>query len=607
MSKSSIAIFHLIKNPFHIAGLALFAFLGLLWGCANPILPEGGPVDRIPPKLDTLRSTPNFQTHFKKQTIVLAFDEWVELKDVFNQVVISPPLVNRPEIVRRKKTVQVIFDEKEELRDSATYVVNFGDAIRDLTESNPARIVFVFSTGDFIDSLSVEGSIADAWTGEPVENVLFMLYENLADSVVRKDRPFYFARTDKAGRFRVDNVKAGTFKAFALLDQNLNYRFDSDAEQIGFPDSMLLLRNRLPAAEENAMPSDSLSSDSLGIPAGLLPPLRPPAPKINLRIFLEEKPLFLRSKDASRYGMVKLAFNREPYDAGVSFDSIGQSVFLENDRDSIRIWYRSELDTSWNIYVQRDTFVDTVLVKSGLRTNFLKTTQLTAKAQAPGPPLRLPPGRPLSISFSHPLTGFNPEAILLLEDTLKTAVQAQMRIDSLNPRNLLIDFPWKGAVEYEAHLLPGGATDIFGLTSADSTVYKFVGADKKDFGALALRVRNLSPDTAYVIRLLEKENPLYTFQTVAADSFQTTLKNIAPITYTVEIIEDLDGNGRWTTGNYKLHRQPERVYRKVLEQLRANWEMEAEIDVGLLRAADSATGANRKPLNPSGGIEPGGR
>ena len=574
----------------------LFAFACLLVSCANPIPPEGGPRDQTPPKLDSLASTRNFQTRFQKQTIVLAFDEWVELKDAFNQVVISPPLEHRPEIVRKKKTIQVKFDEREILRDSATYVVNFGEAIRDLTEGNVAPIVFVFSTGDYIDSLSVEGKVVDAYTAKPVENVLFMLYENRADSVVRKDRPFYFARTNKEGAFKVSNVKSGKFKAFALLDQNLNYRFDNDAEKIAFLDSALIMRDEvveipdslaLDSLAQDSVAVDSISQDSTVLDTSLavadtiisLSQLLPQA--LTMKLFEEEKPLFLRSKDVNTYGLVKLTFNREPYDARVTFDSVGQAVFFETEKDTIRLWYELETDTDWNVYVQRDTSVDTVAVKTGLKENFLSTASLKASLKPGGPPVKQAPGTPFSVMFNHPLAAFDPGSIKVLEDSVKTEVRPAVRIDSVEKRKLLIDFPWKDGRPYEIRLLPGAGTDLFGLVNADSTSRNFIAGAVKDFGTLTLIVKNLRPDTAYVIRLLDKNDaPLRTYPVSGSDSFQTTLNFFPPGAYTLEVIEDLDRNGRWTTGNYDLHRQPERVQRKVLEELRANWELESEIDAG---------------------------
>ncbi|MCC6724415.1 MAG: Ig-like domain-containing protein [Saprospiraceae bacterium] len=570
--------------------------LGLtLFGCANIVAPVGGPKDETPPKLDSLRSTRNYQTRFQKQDIVLAFDEWVELRDVFTQVVISPPMAKRPEIVRRKKTIQVIFDKDEVLRDSATYVINFGQAIRDITEGNVNPVVFVFSTGDYIDSLSVEGTIVDAWTEKPMDKTLFMLYENSADSVVRTERPFYFGLTNKEGKFKVSNIKSGSFKAVALGDLNLNYTFDSESEQIGFLDSLLALSGQLELApQQDSLSLDSLQKDSLQIDSlgkdslaldtlqkkPVLRPAKPPTPVVNLRLFAQEKPLFLRSKDASKYGRVTLGFNQLPRAAKVSFDSVGQVVFLENEKDSVRLWYHHPVqDTTWRIFIERDTSVDTVLVKSGLREGFLAAAKLTTASKLTGQPLKLAPEQPLTMQFNQPLASINPANIKLLEDTSKTVVQPRLRIDSLARRNLQVEHPWKEGVPYQLQLLPGALTDIFGLSNTDTILQKANASLRKDFGSLTLKSIGLDSSKAYAVQLLDKPDapPIKVWTVANAPSFEVKLPLMPPGTYTVELIEDTDRNGRWTTGSYDLHRQPERFVRKKLEELRANWELEAEV------------------------------
>ena len=216
-----------MKQHWLVISLALIALSSLLFRCANPLPPDGGPKDERPPQVVQEKSSQNFQTNYTKKPIEIAFDEWVEIRDPFNQIIVSPPLRYPYEIYIKKRSVIFEFDEREELRDSATYTINFGEAIQDFTEGNPAdQLRFVFSTGPYIDSLSVRGKIVDARTYEPVEGAVFMLYENTADSVVRTERPFYFARTNDRGLFTIENVKAGTFNGFALLDNNLNYRFD---------------------------------------------------------------------------------------------------------------------------------------------------------------------------------------------------------------------------------------------------------------------------------------------------------------------------------------------------------------------------------------------
>ena len=560
----------------HISWKLLLLAAIIFSACANPIPPEGGPRDTTPPGLDSLNSTRNYQTRFVKQTIVLAFDEWVELRDAFTQIVISPPLEHRPQIVRKKKTIQVSFDEREVLRDSATYVINFGQAIRDLTEGNVAPIVFVFSTGDYIDSLSVPGTIADAYTGKAEENVLFMLYENLSDSVVYKDRPFYFARTDKEGRFNVTNVKGGSFKAFALFDQNLNYRFDSDVEKIAFLDSILLVQGSSPA------PGDSLPAGPPALPLSdsAAAVAYPGTPALALRLFEEEKPLFLQTNETGTYGTIKLIFSREPYDAVVYFDSIGQEVYQEMDKDTIRLWYSAEPDTTdWKVYVRRDTFVDTVLVSAGLKASFPGTTTLELAPAAPPGANRQAPGSPYALTFNHPLAALDSLRIKVFEDSSRLEVKPKLYLDTVERRRLLVDYPWKEGKSYEVSIAAGAVTDIFGLVNADSLGRSFTTSLAKDFGTLTLKVSNLDTGKAYLLRLLDKNGGLVqAFRPDGVNTFQQTLKFLMPGLYELEVIEDLDRNGRWTTGSYHLRRQPERVQRKALEELRANWEMESAID-----------------------------
>ncbi len=217
----------LIKSSFLIRAFLLFMPFLFIQSCANIVAPTGGAKDEVPPKVIEEKSTPNFQTNFKKQRIALTFDEWIKLEDVFSQVVVSPPLEEQPQVTQDGKKVIFEFGKKEILRENATYTINFGAAVKDLSEGNVAKnLRFVFSTGAIIDSLTVRGRVVDAQTGLPTEGVVLMLYDNFADSVVRKIKPFYFGRTDKNGEAIIDNVREGKFKVFALLDKDLNYLYN---------------------------------------------------------------------------------------------------------------------------------------------------------------------------------------------------------------------------------------------------------------------------------------------------------------------------------------------------------------------------------------------
>ncbi|MEM1123214.1 MAG: Ig-like domain-containing protein, partial [Bacteroidota bacterium] len=263
--------------------------------CAQQQQLTGGPRDTFPPNLIKELSTSNFQTNFEKQDISLVFDEYIELRDVIKQVVISPPLEYIPKVERAKgfKTVKFEFPEEEVLKEGVTYAINFGESVKDLTEGNEVEnLQFLFSTGEYIDSLKMSGEIVDVLTGKPVKDVLFMLYENFADTVVRTEKPYYFGKTDKDGKFTINYLKAGAYKGFALEDQDLNYLFNVPKERIGFTlDSIII--------------NDSTETT------------------VQIELFEEYTPLGKPKIDAKTYGLVKLGFRRAPYDANLEYDVVG--------------------------------------------------------------------------------------------------------------------------------------------------------------------------------------------------------------------------------------------------------------------------------------------
>ncbi len=517
--------------------------------CANPLAPEGGLEDIDPPKLVAEESTPNFQTRFEKQAIALTFDEWVEVQDVFNQVVVSPPLEYKFEVSLKRKTVRFNFDEREQLRPEATYTINFGESVRDLNERNPAQnLRFVFSTGDFIDSLSVTGLIVDAQTAKPVEGALFMLYDNLSDTVVRTELPFYFARTGKDGRFRIENVKAGLFKGFALKDANLNYRFDQALEPIGFPDSFLVV-------------NDSIQ------------------PELLVKLFTEEQPLRLQDSDDSRYGLLRLAFSKEPHALELSHQDVGQqNVIYEIRPDTTKVWYGLPKEESWKLYMKQDTaFRDTLQVRARNRQAFLEDARLNFRPRGPQV-ITFNPSRPIEFTFNHPILNFDTSLIRFYEDTARTLVQPQLRIDTNGQRLLAISYPWKEGLPYEMELMPGAFTDIYGLQN-DTIIQKYKAELRKNFGNLSLSIDSLSADTSYIVELLGKgDEVVERFRVQGLTTYQRNFNALLPGNYSVRIITDWNGNGRWDSGNYGLRLQPEPISQKPLDQqLRASWDLESTV------------------------------
>jgi hypothetical protein len=558
----------LLKKVVRIIFLA--AMSSSLWYCANVIAPKGGPKDETPPQLISEESTPNMKTNFTKQDITFVFEEWVELNDVFNQIVISPPIEKKDYEVKIKgKSIIFSFTESAELRENATYTINFGEAIRDITEKNPVEnLRYVFSTGGYIDSLIVRGNIIDAKTSAPVEGAFFMLYENLADSVVQTINPFYFGRTDESGNFIIENVRGGTFKGFAIKRTDQNYKYDNPAEMIGFPDNFIVVGD-----------TTGIVPDSTGR-MNIKPTIVP-----TIRLFQEQIPLYVSDVDSSQYGYLNLTFNDAPNQVDLSYEGL---VTVDNtpprtltEKDSIHIWFEQANSERWQLLVRKDSLLnDTIQVKVRDKQNYLDNGLLNfipARSTKQG---KINPANPLKIGFSQPITSFDTTFINLLEDTTLQKIQPVFSIDSLTGRNLLIAHQWKESLPYALEILPGGVTDLFGLRNRDTIEMKYSADRVKAFGNIKIKINGLKDSLAYLGELLDKtETVIRSFEISGTETFELSVNSLTPGNYKIKIIIDLNNNGIWDTGSYDAKRQAEPIFEKPLDQLRANWDVEVKIDM----------------------------
>ncbi len=520
-----------------------------LWQCANPISPTGGPRDEQPPRIDSTRSTPNMQTNFRPQEIELTFDEWVKLEQANQQVVISPP-VQGYEVSLKGKTVTVDLGDEDTLRTNVTYVIQFGEAVKDLTESNPAEdLRFVFSTGPYIDSLELSGQVLDAYTAEPVPQTLVMLYDNLADTVFRTTKPFYFGRTNEEGQFRISNLRPGQYKLTALEDADANYRFNQVAERIAFQ------------AEPITISPDTSA-------------------RISLRLFREELPLQVQEVDSSRWGLLKLTFNRPPTE---ELNLLTEETYLPTGRaDSLILWH--QVASRWPLIITADTTLRDTLTVPAAPASRATAQEAIATFNIPGEsPLKHSPAKPLRIGFSRPITAVDTSLVSLLQDTLPDRLPIRWEIDSTDQRILSVRRGLKENANYRLEFLPGAVTDYWGIASTDTLQRRWTTVDIKNFGNLQIRYTNADTSIQYHIRLLVKgQEPVATFNYEGQGSYSDEVKSLAPGDYQLEIIEDLNRNDRWDAGKYDTKRQPERVFIRTLETLRANWDLEVDVDLGTL-------------------------
>ncbi|HSN07985.1 MAG TPA: Ig-like domain-containing domain [Hanamia sp.] len=258
-----------IYNSIIILAAALFCyFLSVIGsGCAQIGMPTGGPRDTIPPVL--LNATPPNKTiHFTGNKIVLTFDEYVHLQDLQKNLLVAPEPKIIPNVNSKLKTVTIKI--RDTLQPNTTYSFQFGNTIQDINENNPLHdFTYVFSTGSYIDSLTFNGSVILAETGKPDSTLIAMLYKNLDDSAVYKEKPRYVARLDSSGNFHFKNLAGGTYHLYALKDLSGQKMYNNPSQLFAFADSAIHI-----SGEVNPVKLYAYSQEEY-----VKPPSKPAAPE----------------------------------------------------------------------------------------------------------------------------------------------------------------------------------------------------------------------------------------------------------------------------------------------------------------------------------------
>ena len=531
-----------------------------LQSCATPTAPTGGPRDSLGPILIAEETTPNFQTNFRPEEIVLTFDEWVEL-DRQQPILISPPLDlgpdNQPTLRRRSLVIPL---EGVELRDSVTYVVNVGAAIKDLNEGNPTEnLRFVFATGPVLDTSTVSGNIVTDYSGEPIEDATFTLYGNLADSAYTTENPTYFAQTDELGNFTVYNVKPGVYRAVALQRNPgaTNYFFDlagfAPPQAAGYLDSLVVI-----GGGENAVGTVRLSP--------ILKPVR------------------VNAIDTSLNGQIRLTMNQP---AAVIDASFSGNYLRRDVKDTLTLFYRSP--TADTVFLTRSgTSADTVVVTdrpgAGNRPFFIQS----------GSGNNLLPGGQVEINFDRPLDRIDTSLVVLARDTLPRTSDYTVALDSADAGVFRLTTQLVSGSRYKLSLLPGALTDWVGNQNQDTLNRAFRVGDPEDFGTLTLNIENLLPTEKYILQLVKDDEVMVaTFRYIEERfDYRAVYPGLAPGTYRVELLYDSNENRRFDSGDFLFGLQPEEVRRYEIEPLRANWEVEQTIvvdfdDPGTLEVEDN--------------------
>lgn len=545
----------LMASSRHLLACVLIAIALWLYSCASQGSVYGGPRDETPPQVLVDKSSTNYQIRYSEREIILYFDEFVVVKNALKEIVVSPPLVYLPQIEHKGKRVTFRFNEQEDLKPNVTYSINFGKAIRDFNEGNELEnYVHVFSTGDYIDSLSIRGTVVDGSDGKPVSDMLVMLYQELRDSMPFLERPFYATRSDKEGRWQINNIKEDTFKLFALLDENVNYLFDLPTEKIAPYDSLLYI-------------DTSRSNDP-----------------IELLAFVEDQQLAVTDVLDKRKGVVKIVVNRSDISIAPRWvDERPSDIVIDQRLDTVYLYYSGDTTlTKKRLVVGQDT----ITVGRPRSNSAPPTLRLTGTTPIPRWPLR--PSDTISISTSTPITTIEPDSIQLI-DTSGTV--HQLDIVGLQPSmTVKLLTPTRQHLDYRLVVYPGAMTDLYGQRNTDTIRYNMTVAVAEKSGTLSLNLAPLLRDSVpYIATLKLAKDIIATYRTsLLADSI-ITLTYMRPGAYTIDLIKDINDNGRQDAGSYMPRRYQEEEKTVQLQPLKADWTLESAVAWQVMIPEDTVT------------------
>jgi uncharacterized protein (DUF2141 family) len=534
MKKISISIF-----------LAMMSII-IIHGCAQVVSPSGGKKDTLAAMI--VKTIPKNQSlNFKGQEVEVYFNEFVKIDNLQQQLLVTPNIEGVYETKIYPKGVKIKFEKP--LQQNTTYSLNFRNTFKDITESNVSKNVrLVFSTGNKIDSLKVDGNVKNIVENKPLLDVLVGLYK-LSDTLKpQKNKPYYFTKTDSSGNFTIENMAAGKYKLFAFLDNNNNLLYNTDKEMIGFiKDPIDINSNKtfknIPITKIEILPNKVLKPNST-------------ANYYNIQYSRGIKKIKIEFKKASDSLVFQQTGNREIrlyYINDNSIDTIKVNLTLT---DSLDREFKHEQKVKFKQKIKKD-----VNIKDAFEFSTVPENGQDIDIEDVG----------YSFKFSKPIKKVDFTKIIFKNDTIKRIILSENDFKWNDDRTVLsvkkkIEKP-KERISVEIL-----KNTFFSIENDTNRVLKNVHEirDSEKYGIISGEVKNPSKK-AFIVQLLdEKYNKVDEVVNIERYKFAFVKAGI----YFVRVIVDENRNSRWDFGDIDKNELPENIiFSKEKIKLKQNFEM----------------------------------
>lgn len=524
----------------------ILVFIGSILSCAKRGRPSGGPKDEDKP-IFVVANPPYESLNFSAKKIKITFNEYVRLKNVNKQLVVSPPLKYPPLIspqgtASKEITIQIL----DTLQPNTTYTFDFGNSVEDNNEGNQLeRFKYVFSTGTYIDSLTTKGSVKDAFLKKFEKDIKLLLYKidsNFTDSIIYKQKPNYVTSTLDSTIYNFSNLQEGKYLLIGLNDKSSDYIYAPKEDKIGFYKDTVVL------------PRDSILNTPISI-------------------FKEVLPYdFKRVKEVNK-GRLLFGYQGDAKDLKIKLlskvsDSFRSISRFEKEKDTINYWYTPVDLDSLNFLITNKDVIDTVTVK--LRKKKLDSLSISSNTRS-----ILELKDTFYLNSNNPIISLDTSKVSLVDkDTLKVPYQS---IISNTENKLGFVFKKGYKQKYTLTVLPKAIRDVYHMTN-DSLNYTFGTKDIEDYGEIKLRVNN--PSSKNLIIELTYEDGSVVYRKFANSSTTLQFPLLIPKNHLIRVIIDKNNNGKWDTGNFLKRIQPEEIiYYPDILKVRSNFTYDQNISI----------------------------